>query len=142
MDFKNLGSVQNTVKVIKTKARVGHSNIYCRNLEMTMSSCPITKISDISLLRHSHIKPWSVSTDEEKLDGYNGLLLEYGYDMLFDRGWITFENDGTLLISPKIPKELLNLYWLLKHGEKYNIYNKSGKRSKYLEYHREHVYKS
>lgn len=142
MDFKNFGSVQNTVKVIKTKTRVGHSNIYCRNLEMTMSCCPITKISDISLLRHSHIKPWSVSTDEEKLDGYNGLLLEYGYDMLFDKGWISFENNGLLLISPRISKDLLKVYWLLEEGKVYNIYNESGMRNKYLDYHRKNIFKS
>ena len=138
----NHSSKIETTKVIETKARNGHNTIYCKKLEQTIERCPFTGISDISLLVHSHIKPWSVSTDDERLDGYNGLLLEYGYDMLFDRGWITFENDGTLLVSPKIPKELLSLYWLVKHKKKYNIYNKSGKRNKYLEYHRKYVYKS
>ena len=131
-----------TVKILEQKQRNGHTTIYCKRLEQTMNCCPFTGISDLSLLVHSHIKPWSMSTDEEKLDGYNGLLLEYGYDMLFDKGWITFENDGTLLISPRIPQELLNIYWLLRDGKTYNIYNNSGKRSKYLEYHRNHVYKS
>ncbi|CUN11764.1 HNH endonuclease [Turicibacter sanguinis] len=131
-----------TVKVLEQKQRNGHTTIYCKRLEQTMDCCPFTGISDLSLLVHSHIKPWSMSTDEEKLDGYNGLLLEYGYDMLFDKGWITFENDGTLLISPRIPQELLNIYWLLRDGKTYNIFNDSGKRSPYLEYHRKHVYKS
>lgn len=135
-------SGESTVKVIETKARIGHSNIYCKNLEMTMPCCPITKISDVSLLRHSHIKPWSVSNDSEKLDGYNGLLLEYGYDMLFDKGWISFENNGVLLVSPKIPKDLLRVYWLLEDGKVYNIFNESGKRDKYLEYHRKNIFKS
>ena len=137
----NHNSEIETTKVTETKMRNGHTTIYCKRLEQTMERCPITGISDLSLLRHSHIKPWSVSTDEEKLDGYNGLLLEYGYDMLFDRGWITFENDGTLLVSPRIPKELLSIYWLLRHGKTYNIYNSSGKRSKYLEYHRQNIFK-
>ena len=110
LDFTTVSNIKNTVKIVNVKSRVGHSNIYCRNLEKTMPCCPITNISDIKFLRHSHIKPWSLSDDSEKLDGYNGLILEYGYDMLFDKGWISFENDGKLLISPKIPKELLKVY--------------------------------
>ena len=48
----------------------------------------------------SHCKPWRDSTNEERLDGENGLLLTPSIDHLFDRGFIGFENDGNLIISP------------------------------------------
>src|SRR6266446_6519764 len=47
----------------------------------------------------SHCKPWRDSTNEERLDGENGLLLTPSIDHLFDRGFIGFENDGNLVIS-------------------------------------------
>jgi hypothetical protein len=48
----------------------------------------------------SHCKPWRDSTNDERLDGENGLLLTPSVDHLFDRGFIGFENDGSLIISP------------------------------------------
>jgi putative restriction endonuclease len=48
----------------------------------------------------SHCKPWRDSTNEERLNGENGLLLTPSIDHLFDRGFIGFEDSGDLLISP------------------------------------------
>jgi putative restriction endonuclease len=48
----------------------------------------------------SHCKPWRDSTNEERLNGKNGLLLTPSIDHLFDRGFIGFEDNGRLIISP------------------------------------------
>jgi len=49
----------------------------------------------------SHCKPWRDCRDHaERLDGENGLLLTPSIDHLFDRGFISFENSGELLVSP------------------------------------------
>src|SRR5690242_2490998 len=48
----------------------------------------------------SHCKPWRDSTNEERLNGEKGLLLTPTIDHLFDRGFIGFEDNGTLIISP------------------------------------------
>jgi putative restriction endonuclease len=48
----------------------------------------------------SHCKPWRDATNEERLDGENGLLLTPSIDHLFDRGFIGFEGNGRLIISP------------------------------------------
>ena len=48
----------------------------------------------------SHCKPWRNSTNEECLNGENGLLLAPSIDHLFDRGFIGFEDSGRLVISP------------------------------------------
>jgi hypothetical protein len=48
----------------------------------------------------SHCKPWRDSTNEERLNGENDLLLTPNIDYLFDRGFIGFEDNGKLIISP------------------------------------------
>lgn len=63
-------------------------------------ACRLTGVTDLVHLRASHCKPWRDSTNEERLDGENGLLLTPAIDHLFDRGFISFENSGELVISP------------------------------------------
>lgn len=62
--------------------------------------CRITLVENPVHLRASHSKPWRDSTDEERLDGENGLLLTPSIDHLFDRGFISFEDSGELIVSP------------------------------------------
>jgi len=64
------------------------------------SRCRITGVSNLVHLVASHCKPWRDSTNEERLNGENGLLLTPTIDHLFDRGFIGFEDTGTLVISP------------------------------------------
>ncbi|WP_226668693.1 HNH endonuclease [Metabacillus litoralis] len=120
-------------------SRKGQGKFKNRLLE-TMKNCPFTGISDPILLRASHAKPWSESNNLERLDGYNGLLLTPTYDVLFDRGLISFEDDGTLMISPLVSKEIIQKLNLIL-GETYSISNGTGKRSPYLKYHRENIFK-
>jgi len=55
------------------------------------------------LLRASHIKPWRLcATAAERLDGMNGLLLTPDADHLFDRGFITFGEDGGVISSSRV----------------------------------------
>jgi putative restriction endonuclease len=63
-------------------------------------ACRITGVDRVEHLRASHCKPWRDSSNEERLDGENGLLLTPNVDHLFDRGFIGFEDNGDLLISP------------------------------------------
>ena len=55
--------------------------------------------------RSSHIKPWCDSTNSERLNPENGLLLAAHIDALFDRGLISFEGGGSMLISGRINRE-------------------------------------
>lgn len=61
--------------------------------------CRITGVDNPSFLVASHIKPWCVCSKDEKLDKNNGLMLAPHVDLLFDRGWISFEDNGTLLVA-------------------------------------------
>jgi putative restriction endonuclease len=64
------------------------------------SKCRITGVQNPVHLIASHCKPWRDSTNEERLNGENGLLLTPSIDHLFDRGFIGFEDNGRLVISP------------------------------------------
>ena len=71
------------------RARKGQG-IYRDKMLQECPFCPITMINDERLLIASHIKPWAVSSDDEKLDPKNGFMLSPLYDKLFDRGLMTF----------------------------------------------------
>ena len=64
--------------------------------------CPMTGITEPGLLRASHIVPWADCTDAQRLDVYNGLLLSALWDAAFDRGLISFADDGTVLANLKL----------------------------------------
>ena len=106
-----------------------------------MPTCPFTGISDTFLLRASHIIPWSQCTsNHDRLDGYNGLALTPSYDVLFDKGLISFNDDGSLLISPRLNPQISSSLGLVD-GQVYNIQNINGNRNIYLEFHRNHIFK-
>jgi hypothetical protein len=64
--------------------------------------CAVTGLAVRELLRASHIKRWMDSDDHQRLDVCNGLLLSAAYDAAFDKGLVTFEDDGAIRISPKL----------------------------------------
>ena len=97
-----------------------------------MSCCLITGATDI--LEAAHIKPWSLSSDEEKIDGFNGILLTPNCHKLFDKGLITFNQEGSLIISKELKKKSFEkLFVEDKKINKKSILNE--KTLKYLEWH-------
>jgi hypothetical protein len=64
--------------------------------------CPLTGITDPALLRASHIVPWAEGTDDQRLDVHNGLLLSALWDAAFDRGLVSFTDQGAVLVSPNL----------------------------------------
>ncbi len=89
--------------------------------------CPLTGISDPELLRASHIKPWALcETDAERLDVHNGLLLSALWDAAFDRGLVTFDDEGQPQFSPALSNAArAELRWKaglqLASGQKRNL---------------------
>lgn len=72
------------------------------------SSAPrVTKVERLEHLVASHTKPWRDSTNEERLNGENGLLLTPAIDHLFDKGFISFEDKGALVVSPVADRQSL-----------------------------------
>ena len=88
------------------KRRVGQE-VFRRALDRYWDSrCPLTGISDRQMLRGSHILPWAdCSSDAERLDVHNGLLLSAHWDAAFDAGLVSFSDDGVPLLKEELSAE-------------------------------------
>ena len=83
-------------------SRVGQG-IYRRELlNKFQNKCAITGADLKEILIASHIVPWKESSDEERRDVNNGILLSPTYDALFDKHLISFDDSGSIIISSKI----------------------------------------
>ena len=83
-------------------SRVGQGAYRKRIIHRWEYKCAVTGFNKLEILIASHIVPWSDSTDNERLDVDNGLLLSPTYDALFDRHLISFENNGKIILSDTI----------------------------------------
>jgi len=101
--------------------------------------CRITGVNRPEHLIASHCKPWRDCDNSERLDGENGLLLTPSIDHLFDRGFISFENSGELLVSP-VAHEVSLRKMGVPVGQRVNVGVFSGGQRRYLEFHRESVF--
>lgn len=99
-------TVTATVKLQLSNARIGQGAFRKRVLAME-PACRVTGITTASLLIASHIKPWRESTNAERLDGANGLMLAPHIDLLFDRHLISFTDDGHLVVSKNLDTAVL-----------------------------------
>lgn len=129
--------IENTSKIIQQTIRVGQEK-FRRNLLNEISFCPITGITDKRILTASHIKPWRVSNNNERLDKNNGFIFSPTIDKLFDIGLISFENNKTLLVSRALDKSNIISVGI----EPKRIYEKLPieNRVQYLEYHRNFIF--
>jgi hypothetical protein len=92
-------SVPETDREAIIRARRGQG-LFKERVMRIERSCRLTGVNHLGHLLASHCKPWRDSTNEERLNGENGLLLTPSIDHLFDRGFIGFEDSGELIISP------------------------------------------
>jgi len=86
-------------------SRVGQGYYRQEIVNKYHGKCAVTGTDLLEILIASHITPWRISTDEEKLDVDNGILLCPTYDALFDKYLITFDDDGCIIISDSLSKE-------------------------------------
>ncbi len=92
-------TVPETERLAIIRARNGQG-LFKDRVAKIESRCRITGVENPVHLRASHIRPWRDGNNEQRLDGENGLLLTPSIDHLFDRGFIGFEDNGKLIISP------------------------------------------
>lgn len=126
--------------VMRLSAARTKQQLFRRRLIDVEKQCRLTKIMDLRFLRASHIKPWaSCDIATERTDGNNGLLLTPTADLLFDRGWITFESSGRLLVASDLPAEVSASIGLkLKNGRACGSFNSL--QSSYLEFHQSTIF--
>lgn len=104
-DGEDSGVPKPTTRLSIGLARRGQGKFRQDLLTAWGGACAVTGITHARVLRASHVKPWSESTNEERLDPNNGLLLCANIDALFDAWLITFTPDGTMDVSPEIDAE-------------------------------------
>ncbi|MEE2025357.1 HNH endonuclease [Alkalimonas mucilaginosa] len=116
--------------------RVGHEIFRERVKRVYSYRCCLSGLEDTapSILIASHIKPWSLAKPEEKTDIFNGLLLAPHYDKLFDKGLISFADDGNIMLSSQLPDQVVQK-WDLENKRLHTVYPQS---ATYLDFHREH----
>lgn len=99
---EQLDAIRNSTLDATTKSRLIDARLgqgkYRRELIAMWGACAVTGCSLASLLRASHIKSWKDSSNDERLDPHNGLLLAAGLDAAFDKGLISFKDDGEMLV--------------------------------------------
>jgi 5-methylcytosine-specific restriction enzyme A len=83
-------------------SRVGQGAYRSSILYRWEYKCAVTSYSKHEILIASHIVPWRDANNEERLDVDNGILLSPNYDALFDRHLISFENNGSILLSDSL----------------------------------------
>jgi DNA-binding transcriptional regulator YhcF (GntR family) len=89
-------------------ARVGQSRFRSALDARWDGACPLTKVADRELLRASHIVPWNRCEDEaERLEPDNGLLLSALWDAAFDKGLVSFGDDGQAVAGPRLTAQAL-----------------------------------
>ena len=133
----NFIEIEHTTKVIQQTIRIGQEK-FRRNLLEEIDFCPITGITDKRILTASHIKPWRVSSNNERLDKNNGFIFSPMIDKIFDIGLITFDNQKAMIISKSLILENIKSIGIehKKVYEKLPIEN----RTSYLEYHRNFIF--
>ena len=130
-------TLQETEKQSLIQARRGQG-IFRANVQRIESQCRITKVNRPEHLIASHCKPWRDSTNDDRLDGENGLLLTPTIDHLFDKGFISFEGNGKLIISPVAHRpSLIKMGIDVDHGVNVGAFSEGQRR--FLDYHQENV---
>lgn len=128
-----------TETVEMVKQRVGQ-DVYRETLQSYWkNACAVTGSNIPEVLRASHAKPWAeCETAEERLNAYNGFLLSANLDALFDKGLITFDDEGKIILSSSLKEQEarrigiyadMKLRWI------------DEKHKPFLKYHREHIWK-
>lgn len=111
--------------------------VYRENVERHEQACRLSGLLDRRHLRARHIKPWRDSNDREKLDGCNGLLFSPHFDQLFERGLISFSDNGDLLVARTLNPAVLPAWGIVPPR---NVGAFQPGQCSYLAYHREQVF--
>lgn len=139
MEIQSDIGLDETTRRAVIEARRGQGR-FRLSVEAIEQACRVTGVTDPRLLRASHIKPWrSCTTSAERLDGNNGLLLCPNVDHLFDRGYISFQDDGRILVSPLVDAAQIDRLGI-STAPPLNVGAFSARQATYLAFHRESVF--
>ena len=126
-------TINATEKEALVKARIGQG-VFRQQLFELWQGCSVTECKTQAVLIASHIRPWRQSNNNQRLDVYNGLLLIPNLDKLFDKGYISFRDDGRIIKSHFLPPRE---YELLGVSDNMRLKSLNDRHFPYLKYHRD-----
>jgi putative restriction endonuclease len=129
-------TLQETTREAVIQSRIGQGQFRTSLVEY-WHGCSVTGCQQINLLRASHIKPWRSSSNAERLDMYNGLLLLPNLDACFDAGLISFDNEGKIVISSRLDEDVLPYLGI---NSNLKLLRVEQKHRDFLSYHRENIF--
>ena len=136
-DISVNSNIAETEREAIIRARIGQG-LFKDRVSKIETKCRITGVDNPAHLIASHCKPWRDSNNEDRLNGENGLLLTPSVDHLFDRGFIGFENNGELIISPVADRPSLQRMGI-ETNKIINVGGFTSGQKAYLEFHRDSV---
>ena len=130
--------ISETEKETLIKARRGQGKY--RELLLTREPrCRVTGVDKPEHLIASHIKPWRSANNEERLDPENGFMLTPTIDHLFDKGFISFDNDGSILLADVADRGAMEKMGVIGEGAPMNAGHLRDGQKHYLNWHRESI---
>ncbi|WHY63655.1 HNH endonuclease [Cytobacillus firmus] len=136
-ELKSTFTLEQTEKELIVKSRIGQT-LFKKALLKQENRCRLCGVTDERFLVASHIKQWSQSNNEERLDVNNGLLLCPNHDSLFDKGYVSFNDNGEILTSKSLDNDLKVF---LNINDKMKI-RMNENQKQYMEWHRENKFKN
>lgn len=131
-------TIDETQRLALVLARRGQG-LFRERVRRIESRCRITGVDRIEHLRASHCKPWRDCDNQERLDAENGLLLTPSIDHLFDRGFLSFQDEGRVLLSPVAhPGSLVRMGVAV--DREIDVGSFTARQRAFLEYHRDAVF--
>ena len=137
-EIRESTKITETDKEVLVKSRRGQGK-YREQLLLLEPKCRITGVNIPEHLIASHIKPWRSSDNIERLDPENGFMLTPSIDHLFDKGFIGFENDGSILLADVANRDAIKKMGVIGNEAPSNIGKLREKQKNYLDWHRENI---
>lgn len=135
-DIVSIFDTGSTTTKTNIETRLGQGK-YRQGVIAIWRKCAVTELDRVDLLVASHIKPWRDATNAERIDPNNGLLLSPTLDQLFDRGYISFRDNGDIIVSPLLDRRDMKK---LEIDETMKLYKVEDACLPYLNFHREAVF--
>lgn len=126
--------ISRTERAALIQARIGQGAYRNDLLNIWGGRCALSGCSLAPVLVASHAKAWKHSSNQERLDPHNGLLLAASIDRLFDRGLISFDDQGRMLVSGSVSDEDLSRIGLDRTAR---LAGMTGRHRPYLRHHRQ-----
>lgn len=133
-----LAAIPETERTREVRQRIGQDVFREALMDLWQGRCAVTDLAlPPQLLRASHAKPWAKSTNSERLDPFNGLLLSIHLDAMFDAGLIAFTDEGGLLYSANLDPSVRR-HFSITDGQQLRAHSPG--HIPYLAWHRKHLF--